>query len=244
MDAAGEEGSRARQSSCEGGIEVVAAMAAIARTAAAGACVAALCVILLAGVKIRGALPSFLDAVPFRGKAAMVERGASVVPGAGAGRSLHGWINQNVSEDVACKEDMTRFCLEKIQQSRAGEPAFDAPCLKLHVAELTPSCSNKLLTRMPVSTACREDQTRFCPVQRLSGEDTSCLQAHMAELSPLCSSKLSHIETRRKEREIQRNCLSKYKELCVRREIPLEQRMSCMHQHVQADEECHKAAHR
>jgi hypothetical protein len=238
-------------------------MAAIARTVAAGACVPVLCVILFAGVKIKGTFPSFLDEVPLQGKerggatteaemldrlmgeAAMVEHGASVAPGADAGRSLHGWIHQNLSQDYACKEDMARFCLEKmIQQNRAGEPAFDAPCLKGHMAELTPSCSSKLLAKMPVSTACREDQTRFCPMQSLSGGDTSCLQAHMAELSALCSSKLSHMETRRKQLEIQRKCASKYKELCVSRGVPMEQRMSCMRQHLEADEECHEASHR
>ena len=79
-----------------------------------------------------------------------------------------------------------------------GEGRIKA-CIKSHMSELTPACTDRVLTVAITGKVCKPDLDKLCAgVKPGTGGLRTCLKSHMAEISDPCKDAMAQVAGGRK----------------------------------------------
>jgi len=100
-----------------------------------------------------------------------------------------------LSASVAVAQPAGKPCAGDIKTLCAGIQPGEGrikACIKSHLAGLTPTCEERLLTVAVTGKACKTDITNLCAgVVPGSGGIRTCIKSHMAEVSDPCKDAMS-----------------------------------------------------
>ena len=93
-----------------------------------------------------------------------------------------------------CAGDIKKFCVD----IKPGEGRLKA-CIKPHLAELSESCEDRVLTVAVTGKVCKGDIAKLCAgVVPGSGGIRTCIKSHMADVSDACRDAMSRVAAGRK----------------------------------------------
>jgi hypothetical protein len=86
-----------------------------------------------------------------------------------------------------CASDIKKLCAG----IQPGEGRIKA-CIKSHLADLSPTCEDRVLTVAVTGKVCKTDVTKLCAtVVRGAGGLRACIKTHLAEVSDSCRNAIS-----------------------------------------------------
>ena len=93
-----------------------------------------------------------------------------------------------------CAGDIKKLCAG----IQPGEGRIKA-CIKSHLAELSPTCQDVVLTVAVTGKGCKPDVTKLCGgIEPGTGGIRACMKSHMAEVSDPCKDAMSRAPAGRK----------------------------------------------
>jgi hypothetical protein len=92
-----------------------------------------------------------------------------------------------VAQQAPCASDIKKLCAG----IQPGEGRIKA-CIKSHLANLSPTCEDRVLTVAVTGKVCKTDVTNLCAgIAPGAGGIRACIKSHMAEVSDSCRNAMS-----------------------------------------------------